>query len=172
MNNHPETEEQRNLIHRALADENWNAFDAQLRENARRTFSAAKRRRRLAFVGAQAAALMVVGIAAWSLLQPGKTEELGSRGHESAQNSTVKNSLGLTSAAMGKNSASQLSGLQGTEEPSVSLPKIITEEQMLAMFPAGSCLLAEINGEKQLVFLDPKLANEGFPLPQAFSEHN
>jgi hypothetical protein len=54
----------------------------------------------------------------------------------------------------------------------MSPPKIITEEQMLAIFPAGSCLLAEINGEKQLVFLDPKVASEGFPLPQVFSQHN
>jgi hypothetical protein len=160
------------LIQRALADENWNAFDTQLRANARQTFSAVKRRRRIAFVGAQAAALIVAGIAAWSLLQPRNTDELGSRGHQPAQNSAFKNPRAVMPAATGENSASQFARLADPEEPSVSPPKIITEEQMLAMFPAGSCLLAEINGEKQLVFLDPTVASEGFPLPQAFSQHN
>jgi len=40
---------------------------------------------------------------------------------------------------------------------------VISEQQMLAMFPPGSCLLAEIDGKKRLVFLDQKLATEGFP---------
>jgi hypothetical protein len=35
---------------------------------------------------------------------------------------------------------------------------------MLAMFPAGSCVVAEINGQKELVFFDAKKAEEGFVL--------
>ena len=37
----------------------------------------------------------------------------------------------------------------------------ISEEQMLAMFPKGSCVLAEINGEKQLVVFQGKEAVAG-----------
>lgn len=32
----------------------------------------------------------------------------------------------------------------------------ISEDQMLAMFPSGSCVVAEVNGRKELVFLDQK----------------
>jgi hypothetical protein len=31
----------------------------------------------------------------------------------------------------------------------------ITEDQMVAMFPKGSCVVAEVNGKKELVFLEP-----------------
>src|SRR5439155_17575301 len=36
----------------------------------------------------------------------------------------------------------------------------ISDEQLVATFPPGSCFLAEINGEKVLVFTDPKLQAE------------
>jgi hypothetical protein len=39
--------------------------------------------------------------------------------------------------------------------PAVST-RYITEDQMLAMFPNGSCVLAEVNGRKELVFLDQR----------------
>jgi hypothetical protein len=40
--------------------------------------------------------------------------------------------------------------------------QFISEEEMLAMFPPGSCLVAEVNGQKMLVFFDAKKAEEGF----------
>jgi hypothetical protein len=40
--------------------------------------------------------------------------------------------------------------------------RFITESQMLAMFPPGSCVVAEVDGLKQLVFLDPQVAQDGF----------
>jgi hypothetical protein len=42
--------------------------------------------------------------------------------------------------------------------------QFITEEQMLAMFPPASCVVAEVNGQKALVFFDAKKAEEGFVL--------
>lgn len=35
--------------------------------------------------------------------------------------------------------------------------RYLTDEELLALFPGGSCVLAEIDGRKELVFLDPKL---------------
>ena len=32
------------------------------------------------------------------------------------------------------------------------------------MFPPGSCVVAEVNGQKELVFFDAKKAEEGFAL--------
>jgi|SRR5882672_1625256 len=40
--------------------------------------------------------------------------------------------------------------------------RFISEEELVAMFPAGSCILAEVNGQKTLVFFDAKKAQEGF----------
>src|SRR5258708_2359920 len=38
--------------------------------------------------------------------------------------------------------------------------KIITEEQLIASFPPGSCKLVEVNNQKVLIFLDPALRDE------------
>jgi len=136
MNNHFKNEEHGNLIHRALADEGWTAFDTQLRKDALRSFTASKRRRRIAFVATQAAAILfLAGALTWGLAHSPRP-------------------LPAPESAIAAN----------TEKASPSFPNLITEEQMLAMFPPGSCVLAEINGEKQLVFLDAKMARDGFPL--------
>jgi hypothetical protein len=42
--------------------------------------------------------------------------------------------------------------------------RFISEEEMLAMFPAGSCVVAEVDGQKELVFFDARKAEEGFVL--------
>ena len=42
--------------------------------------------------------------------------------------------------------------------------RFLTEEAMLAMFPRGSCVVAEVNGQKELVFFDAQKAAEGFVL--------
>ena len=36
-------------------------------------------------------------------------------------------------------------------------PRYMTDRELLASFPEGSCFLAEIDGTKQLVFLDPEV---------------
>lgn len=38
----------------------------------------------------------------------------------------------------------------------------VSEETMLAMFPAGTCVVAEVDGRKELVFFDAKQAEDGF----------
>jgi hypothetical protein len=42
--------------------------------------------------------------------------------------------------------------------------QFISEAEMLAMFPSGSCVVAEIDGQKELVFFDARKAAEGFVL--------
>jgi hypothetical protein len=36
-------------------------------------------------------------------------------------------------------------------------PRQPTDDELLATFPKGSCFLAEVDGKKELVFLDPKV---------------
>ena len=42
-----------------------------------------------------------------------------------------------------------------------STPKHINDEELLAFFKDRSCVLAEINGKKELVFLDEEPAQDG-----------
>ena len=136
MNNRFKREGQGNLVRRVLADESWSAFDSQLRQAALQVFSAAKRRRHFVLLTAQAAAIfLAAGVITLALTH--HPQPLSSPALVAASNA---------------------------QKPSASLANVITEQQMLAMFPPGSCLVAEINGEKQLVFLDPKLARDGVPL--------
>jgi hypothetical protein len=45
----------------------------------------------------------------------------------------------------------------------------ISEEEMLALFPAGSCVIAEVNGQKRLIFFDAGQAERGFEVAGATS---
>jgi len=36
----------------------------------------------------------------------------------------------------------------------------LTDDELLALFPPGSCFLAEVDGQKELVFFDPKVERE------------
>ena len=36
----------------------------------------------------------------------------------------------------------------------------LTDGELLALFPAGSCFLAEVDGKKKLLFFDPKVERE------------
>ena len=36
-------------------------------------------------------------------------------------------------------------------------PRRLTDQELVAAFPKGSCFIAEVDGKKELVFLDPKV---------------
>jgi len=57
-----------------------------------------------------------------------------------------------------------------TLRASVTAAHFISEQEMLALFPAGSCVVAEINGQKEFVILDPQIAEEGFTVADAPSQ--
>ena len=57
-----------------------------------------------------------------------------------------------------------------TPRASVTATHFISEQEMLALFPAGSCVVAEINGQKEFVILDPQIAEEGFTVADAPSQ--
>jgi hypothetical protein len=47
--------------------------------------------------------------------------------------------------------------LNAPEPPSL---KYLTDQELLALFPPGSCFLAEVDGQKKLIFFDPKVEHE------------
>src|SRR6185436_852521 len=53
-------------------------------------------------------------------------------------------------------------GIQVASTAPVTSASFISEEEMLAMFPKGSCIVAEVDGQRQLVFLEPAQAQAGF----------
>jgi len=132
MKNEREPNEIHGLLNAVLADDDWRALNSSLKNEALAAIGAARRRRRLLFRMGQAAC------AAALLIGAGRWWLPPTPGH------------GPVATRSGQ-PASPGTGKQ-----------FISEEEMLAMFPAGSCVVAEVNGRKTLVFFDAKKADEGF----------
>ena len=121
------------MVNAALADGGWHSYEARLQNSALAAFSKAARRRRFFRSVAQVSSVFIVLAAA----------------------------VWLSRAPRSVRSSQTLAAAGGQSLPAETLAHTITEQEMLAMFPAGSCALAEINGQKQLVFFDERIAREG-----------
>ena len=120
------------LLNIVLSDNDWHALNCSLRYEALAAIGMARRRRRFMVWMRQAACAAALLIGAGWWLR----------------------SPAPVNAPVVKTST----------KPAVALTQeqFISEEEMLAMFPRGSCLVAEVNGQKTLVFFDAKKAEEGF----------
>jgi hypothetical protein len=49
--------------------------------------------------------------------------------------------------------------------PSKSVPRYMTDKELLASFPKGSCFLAEVDGKQELIFVDPNLERKYMATP-------
>jgi hypothetical protein len=132
MKNDREPNEINGLLNVVLADDDWHALNCSLKREALAAIGAARRRRCLLLCIGQAACAAVLLVGAGWWLFPA-----------TPGNAPVPETSGRSVSAR-------------TEEP------FISEEEMLAMFPPGSCVVAEVNGQKTLVFFDAKKAEEGF----------
>jgi hypothetical protein len=122
------------LLNAVLADEAWQALNSSLKRQALAAIGAHRRRQRLRLWTGGAACAALLLIGVGSWLRP---------------------------TAPGSAPIAQTSGQPAASRTEV---QFISEEEMLAMFPPGSCVVAEINGRKELVFFDAKKAEEGFAL--------
>ena len=122
------------LLNAVLADEAWHALNSSLKREALAAIGAQRRRHRLQ--------LWTGGVACAALLLIGV-------------------GWWLRPAAPSPAPVARTSGQPAS--PGAEL-QFISEEEMLAMFPPGSCVVAEVNGRKELVFFDAKKAEEGFVL--------
>jgi len=134
MKNARESHEVDNLLNAVLADDDWHALNSSLKREALATIGVARRRRRLRLWTGRVACAALLLIGAVWLLRP---------------------------PAPGPAAAASSSGIPASPAAGI---QYISEEEMLAMFPPGSCVVAEVNGQKELVFFDAKKAEEGFAL--------
>ena len=134
MKNVRESNDVDNLVDAVLADDDWHALNSSLKREALATIGAARRRRCLRLWTGRMACAAALLIGVVWWLRP-----------PTPGPAPVASSSGIPAAPA--------AGIQ-----------YISEEEMLAMFPPGSCVVAEVNGQKELVFFDAKKAGEGFAL--------
>jgi len=120
------------LLDAVLIDEEWQALNCALKSDALAAVGAGRRRRRLRLAIAQVTSAALLLLAAVCWLRSPDP------------------------------SRRPATGVAGQSAWSGASDVFISEEQMLAMFPPGSCVVAEVNGEKELIFFDAEKANEGF----------
>ena len=131
MKTNPDPNEEDALLEAVLRDDSWQAANAASKAEALGVFQARQRVRRWTRRGGGLAALaVVVACAAHWLAGP---------------SAPPPQLLVVNPPAP-------------PVQPEKSL--YLTDAELLALFPEGSCFLAEVDGKKKLVFFDPKVERE------------
>jgi hypothetical protein len=126
--------EGKGILDAVLTDEHWQTMSGELRHQALGALRQARRRRQVrAQIGQTIFAVALLGSTAWWFHSPISKTTLN-------ENAAIEPQL-----AVAKTSS-----------------RYISEEEMLAMFPRGSCVVAEVDGHKELVFFDAEAARKGF----------
>ena len=137
MNNEP-SDEKRRLLNEVFRADSFDAFSGQLKERAWAELRRARFIRRIALISGVAAA--VTALVAGGLLF---------RASERNKTST------LTTMPFRKRSTA-------VQAEGPANDATLTDEQLLAFFPADSCFIAEADGRKILVFRSPELREKYF----------
>jgi hypothetical protein len=131
MNTNPDSERDDILLDAVLGDEDWQAANAACKRQALQAFRARQRfRASVRWAGSTLVLAGIVACAAFWARHPAKSPP----------------------------QTAAISQPRETNAPPAAPPAhYLTDAQLLASFPKGSCFIAEVDGQKQLVFLDPKL---------------
>ncbi len=115
------------LIDAVLQDDDWQAANAAFKARALGSFRARQRVRRVTRVAALSSACLLV--------------------------------LAVALHWFGRPAALPRMNLTSHIEPpkSPAHPRSLTDQELLAAFPKGTCFIAEVDGKKLLVFLDPQV---------------
>ena len=127
MRTNPDPERDDAFLDAVLQDESWHAASATFKAEALRTFRARQRVRRLTRWAGSVAVLAAVTVGV---------------AYWSGRPATPPRQITMAPAEVPK-------------APDKSRP--LTDEELVAAFPKGSCFIAEVDGRKELVFLDPKV---------------
>lgn len=117
------------LLEQTVADADFKTHDAEVRRAALREFRKSNYRRKLAAISGIAAALAVTTVLLIGSLR------------------TKHVSVAAVPLEAKGSTATQSARASGS----------LSDEQLLAVFPPGSCYFAEVDGRKMLVFKDEKV---------------
>jgi hypothetical protein len=131
MKTHPDPDDDSLLLDAVLADENWAALDASLRRDTLASLRTQRRRRRLR-AGAIGFGTAALALGAAFWWMPRSPRPVFP-GKEVAFSPT----------------------------PCTVIIRNFTEDELLAMFPKGSCVFAEVDGKTRFFILDEALAAKG-----------
>lgn len=132
MNTNPDFEREDALLNAVLRDETWQATDAACKAEALGAFLARQRVRRLARWTACTVALGAV---------------VG---------------CGVYWFGHPRAAPPQMAARPSEPPRESGTPRYLTDQELVASFPKGSCFLAEIDGKKKLVFLDRNVERQCF----------
>ena len=139
--NDERSDEKRRLLNEVFRTDSLDAFSGQLKERAWAEFRRARFMRRIALISGAAAAVtaLVAGGLLFRASERNKTRDLATMPvrTESKQPTAVQAEAPANDATL-------------------------TDEQLLAFFPADSCFIAEVDGRKILVFRDAELRKKYF----------
>jgi hypothetical protein len=138
--NNERSDEKRRLLNEVFRTDSIDPFSGQLKERAWAEFRRARFIRRVAFISGTA--VVVSALVAGSLLFRA-SERNKTRSVAVPVRTELKQSAEVQGAAPANNSN-------------------LTDEQLLAFFPADSCFIAEVEGRKILVFRNPELRQKYF----------
>jgi hypothetical protein len=124
----PDPEKENALLDAMLSDETWQAASATFKTEALRTYRSQQRVNRVVRFAGSTAVLAAVVV--------GLTHWLDRPAPAPRQLAAV-----VTKAS------------RAPGPP----PRQLTDQDLVAAFPKGSCFIAEVDGRKELVFLDPKV---------------
>ncbi|MGA2053335.1 MAG: hypothetical protein ABSH19_08490 [Opitutales bacterium] len=165
MNNHPDQNPRDPLLDAVLRDESWEPLNAAAKAAALRKLSALRRRQWqwTAATAALAAVIAAAVILPTLLTSPQPAASSLSLAH--ALSSPPDNASSLQPFNPSTLQSTSPAPAVAVSTRPLESPQHITEAQMLALFPKGSCLIAEINGQEQLIFIDRKVETQGAPYP-------
>jgi len=127
MRTNPDPDQDDALLDAMLHDEAWQTASAGFKAEALRAFCARQRVRRLA--------RWAGGVAALAAVTAGLV-------HWSGRPAAPARQMVMAHTQFPK----------APDEP-----RRLTDAELVAAFPKGSCFIAEVDGKKELVFLDPKV---------------
>jgi hypothetical protein len=144
MKTNPESNPDDPLLDAVLRDDAWASLNAATKAAALRELAAQNRRQHWAWLSAAAGLAACLAAATFWPTSPLPSPQLAAR-TPPIQLQTQNPKLETSSSA-----------------PTDNI-RHISEAEMLALFPKGSCVIATINNQEQLVFFDHEIEAHGAP---------
>jgi hypothetical protein len=116
------------LLDAVLGDDEWQAVNAAAKAKAMGAFHARQRRRR--FIRGTSGIVALTAILAGGFYWVNRPTN---------------------------NSSAKIIAVPEAPAKQPKTGRTLSDEQLLAAFPPGSCFIAEVNGRKELVFLEPEV---------------